>query len=182
MLTTGWHSGSNLALDWDNTSSNSYAYFRGYFKLADQTTKEWLLTGTPVTQFQGTDVCDIVGVWISEDNHGLRAIPMYMHITIGSTAQFAIATQDTALYADRIVGTMLDNPDGDLGCQWDGSHVHEYHTPDEVWDSSPNVTEVRHMDTAPEPDVYPVGGSYIDNFPNDNVYNFTRNFYWTQGS
>jgi hypothetical protein len=108
---------------------------------------------------------------------------MYMHVTDINTAGFAIATRDDPQYADRRIAAMQDLPDGDLGCGWDGSHVHEYHVPDENWDSTPNVSENQHMDPPPPatPTFYPIDGNYISTYRNDDVYNFTRNFHWNQG-
>jgi len=187
MLTCGWHTGacdsryeSGINLDWDDTPGNVNVYFRGLFSRTGASGNT--LKGQPVEQYKGPTVCDTAGVWIIEVyNGGLRAVPVYMHMNLSTTSVFYIYTTGTgSYYHSRVIGYMID----DAGCTGQWKHVHEYHTPDEVWDSTPNVTETINTSKYPNGDYCFWDGDPSDcrTYYNQSSSNWTRRFTWEEGS
>lgn len=193
VLTCGWHTGAcdsptetGISLDWDNTATTLNVYFRGYFTRSSSGTETTRLEAQPLENQKGSAVCDIMDVWVIENYNGqLRAIPRYEHINLSSTAQFSVTTSGTGSYNNRNIGYMIN----DSGCASIGTHVHEMHVPDEVWDTTPNVSETIHGGS-----FYPNGDYCLYNdandsqppycraFANSTSSNWTRLFTWEEGS
>lgn len=179
MLTCGWHggacgSGSGDYLDWDNTSQTSNVYFRGYFTRASSSFQTNRLYGQRVTIQSGSSVCDIREVRIREVGYGLlRGNMRYLHISLSSTANFAIGTSGSGTYNAQLVGSMIN----DTGCTTTGTHVHA------GFASSPTGASTKSKNTS----LYPSGdycfgdGNPSDcrRFVNNSLSNWTHRFTWT---
>lgn len=177
VLTCGFHggscgTGSGYYLDWDNTSSSSRVWFRGYFsKSSNAPTGSWLV-GERVRISGGPGACDIQDVKIVERHGGMiRGVMRYLHITTSSTSDFSIQTSKSGKYNTKYIGDMID----DTGCgAFGGTHVHAGYTSEHHG----SVSRSRNTSLYPSGDYCDPGGGTCRKYKNNDDDNWTHKFTW----
>jgi hypothetical protein len=176
-LTCGWHDqacGSAIGnyLDWDNTDTSN-VYFRGFFTRASSPYETSRLYGQRYSVQGGSSVCEIKDVRMREASGLLRGVVRFVHISLSSTANFAIATSGSGAYNARLVGSMVN----DSGCPLTGTHVHAGYA------LSPSSTSTKSKNTSryPSGDYCLNDGNSSDcrRFVNNSSTNWTHRFTWT---
>lgn len=179
LLNCGWHTAcgspptSGVALDWEDGGTNygNPWHFRGFFYVSDGPRTAFRMY--PLVNQQGSSVCDIMTVWITEKHSGaLMAIPTYYHVTLTATSQFDWSGSQWTTYHSRQMGATMNDAGG--SCTFFGSHVHDTHV-----SYLPGV-----VSTTTNTGYYPTASSCSWNcgtHQNNNINKWIRRWEWSEG-
>jgi len=178
-LNCGWHTAcvspwsTGIALDWEDggTGYGNPWFFRGFFAV-DSSSSYIVARGAPLTVQEGSNKCDIQTVWIIEQFNGvLRAAPTYQHVSRTTSTQFYILGSLFGTYVNRQIGATVSDFGG---CDFTGSHVHEYHS---VISGPTTISR----NTSKYPTASTCHNLACGLFTNSSLNNWTRKFTWPEG-